>query len=227
MNYKEIIKTKTILLADNDKDFRETIGAILAMISKSVLVAKNGKEAYELYEKHKPDIILTDINMPYLTGLDFIKKVRRINNKIPIVIITAHTDTSFLLEAVKLMLTDYVLKPIEIKKLPEVLKLCCKNLTYQTKIRLKSGSSYNLQSKELTKDNKIISLGAKEVNLLHTLISSPNKTFSQAEIAHNVWHNNYVSEGAIKTIISKIRTKIGKENIKTIKGMGYKIEIKE
>lgn len=226
MDYKKILKTKTILLADNDEDFREKIGAVLAKISMSVLIAKNGKEAYELYEKHKPDIILSDIQMPYLTGLEFIKKVRQCDNKIPIVILTAHTNTSYLLAAVKLMLTDYLLKPIEIKKLLEVLKLCCKNLTSLSQIILKSGSFYNLESKELTRNNKIISLGAKELNLLHTLISSPNKTFSQTEISNAVWHDNYVSEGAIKTIISKIRNKIGKENIKTIKGMGYKIEIK-
>ena len=227
MNYKDIIKNKTILFADDDIDFSEIISSILEMIAQSVIVAKNGKEAFDLYEKHQPDIIITDINMPIMTGIDFIKRVREIDANIPIVVLTAHTDTSYLLDAVKLMLTDYVIKPIEIKKLLNVLELCCKYLTSKTQIKLKSGAFYNIHTKEFSKDSKIISLGAKEVNLVHTLISNPNKTFSQLEIANSVWHNNYVSEGALKTIISKIRSKIGKENIKTIKGMGYKIEIEE
>jgi len=225
MDYKEIIKTKTILLVDNDKDFTQTIGGILEMITRSVIVAKNGKEAFKMYKEYKPDIILSDINLPVISGLEFMQKVREIDNTIPIVVLTSHTDTSYLLEAVKLMLTDYVLKPIEIKKLVDVLHRCCKYLSSQTQIKLKNGSFYNLQTKELSRNNNVVSLGAKEVNLLHTLISNPNKTFSQSEIANSVWHNNYVSEGALKTIISKIRNKIGKENIKTIKGMGYKIEL--
>jgi len=226
MNYKEIIKTKTILLADDDESIRETVGSILRMFSSRILLAKNGKEAYTLYEKEKPDIIITDINMPIQNGLEFIKKVREVDNKIPVVMLTAHTDTTYLLDAVKLMLTDYIIKPIELEKLMHVLEMCCKYLgdDEKTEILLKNGVSYNLQTKELIHNNEHIVLGAKEINLLHLLISNPNKTFSQAEIASSVWQNSYVSEGALKTIISKIRNKIGKENIKTIKGMGYKVE---
>jgi len=226
MDYKEIIKTKTILLVDDDEGIRETVGSILKMISSRVILAKNGKEAYDLYEKYKPDIIISDINMPIVNGLEFIKKVREIDNKIPVVMLTAHTDTTYLLDAVKLMLTDYIIKPIELEKLMEVLELCCKylNADEKTEILLKNGLSYNLETKELILNEEHIVLGAKEINLLHLLISNPNKTFSRTEIASSVWHNSYVSEGALKTIISKIRNKIGKENIKTIKGMGYKVE---
>ena len=227
MDYKNIIKTKTILLADDDDGIRETVGSILKMISSRVLLAKNGKEAYFLYEKYKPDIIISDINMPIMNGLEFIKKVREVDNKIPVVMLTAHTDTTYLLDAVKLMLTDYIIKPIELEKLIEVLELCCKYLSEdeKTEIFLKNGLTYNFETKELIHNDEHIILGAKEINLLHLLISNPNKTFSRAEIASSVWHNSYVSEGALKTIISKIINKIGKENIKTIKGMGYKVEI--
>ena len=227
MDYKNIIKTKTILLADDDDSIRETVGSILKMISSRVFLAKNGKEAYTLYEKYKPDIIISDINMPIMNGLEFIKKVREVDNKIPVVMLTAHTDTTYLLDAVKLMLTDYIIKPIELEKLIEVLELCCKYLSEdeKTEILLKNGLTYNFETKELIHNDEHIILGAKEINLLHLLISNPHKTLSRAEIASSVWHNSYVSEGALKTIISKIRNKIGKENIKTIKGMGYKVEI--
>jgi len=226
MNYKEVLKTKTILIAEDDESVLETISSILKLLTARVLLAKNGHEALSLYEQHKPDIIISDINMPIVNGLEFIKKIREMDNKIPVVVITAHTDTNYLLEAVKLMLTDYVIKPIELEELLVVLEKCCTHLSQDetSELVLKNGLIYNLQTKELVLDEVHITLGAKEVNLLHLLISNPNKTFSRTEIASNVWNNSYVSEGALKTIISKIRNKIGKENIKTIKGMGYKIE---
>ena len=224
MDYKDILKTKTILFAEDDKDTRKIISSTLELFVKSVIVAQNGEEAYALYKENDPDIIISDINMPILSGIEFIKKVREENTKIPVAIITAHTNTSYLLEAVKLMLVDYVIKPIEMEKLLDVLKQCCKYIIPKTQIVLKNGSVYNLQLKELTHNNKTITLGAKEANLVYTLVSNAHKTFSHSEIANIVWHNSYVSEGALKTIISKIRNKIGKENIKTIKGMGYKIE---
>lgn len=225
--YEHIIRSKTILLAEDDIETRESIAKILKLIVKDVYLAGSGDEAYQVYLEKSPDIIISDINMPIMNGIEFVKKVREKDFETPVVMLTAHTDTNYLLDAVKLMLTDYVVKPIDLDNLVDILRTCVNtNTSIKDKfISLKNGAQYNMDTKELLYNKEYIKLGAKEIKLLDLLISNSEKTVSQQEIADHVWVNSYVSEGALKTIVSKIRNKIGKENIKTVKGMGYKIEL--
>ena len=104
-----------ILYAEDEEGIRENIADSLGYYVKEVYQASNGAEAFDIYEEKKPDIILSDIHMPILNGIDFVKKVRLTNRTIPIVMITAHTDKEYLLEAVELHMEKYIVKPIELE----------------------------------------------------------------------------------------------------------------
>lgn len=119
INNIDVLKNITILYAEDEDDLRDVTVSILKTFTKNQLVAKNGKEAYDIFLKHEDeiDLIITDINMPILNGLDFIKQIKDINVDIPVIVTTAFSNKEYLLEAIDIGVDKYVLKPIDITKL--------------------------------------------------------------------------------------------------------------
>ncbi len=119
INNIDVLKNITILYAEDEDDLRDVTVSILKTFTKNQLVAKNGKEAYDIFLKHEDeiDLIITDINMPILNGLDFIKQIKEINVDIPVIVTTAFSNKEYLLEAIDIGVDKYVLKPIDITKL--------------------------------------------------------------------------------------------------------------
>jgi YesN/AraC family two-component response regulator len=119
INNIDVLKNITILYAEDEDDLRDVTVSILKTFTKNQLVAKNGKEAYDIFLKHEDeiDLIITDINMPILNGLDFIKQIKEINVDIPVIVTTAFSNKEYLLEAIDIGVDKYVLKPIDITKI--------------------------------------------------------------------------------------------------------------
>ena len=136
------LQSLTILYAEDEEGVRRNIADSLGYYVKEVYQASNGQEALELYEEKKPDIILSDIHMPILNGIEFVKKVRSTNRNIPIVMITAHTDKQYLLQAVELHMEKYIVKPIELEPLFEVLEKCVEVLDVNKEVVLKVDDNY-------------------------------------------------------------------------------------
>ena len=105
---KNLLKRLTLLYVEDDDVIRNELSQLLANFFSNVLVAKDGKEGLRSYLENQDhiDIILTDVNMPELNGIDMIKKIRGIDKKIPIIFATAHSDTEFLAEAIKLRVQE-------------------------------------------------------------------------------------------------------------------------
>lgn len=116
---KNLLKRLTLLYVEDDDIIRNELSNLLANFFTKVIVAKDGKEGFRTYLENKDDIdiVLTDINMPILNGLDMIKRIRDLDNKIPVIFATAHSDTEFLAEAIKLRAQEYIIKPIDIRNL--------------------------------------------------------------------------------------------------------------
>ena len=113
------LKNITVLYVEDEKDLREVTSSILQSFTKNQYIAANGQEGYELFLKHDSDIdlIISDINMPILNGLEMIKKIKDINKNVPIIVTTAFSNKEYLLEAIDIGVDKYVLKPIDITKL--------------------------------------------------------------------------------------------------------------
>ena len=109
----------TVLYCEDEQDLREAMEGVLNNFTKKQFVAVNGQEGFELFEKHKDeiDLIITDVNMPKLNGLEMSTKIKEINSEIPIIVATAFSNSEYLLEAIDIGIDKYVLKPINIKKL--------------------------------------------------------------------------------------------------------------
>lgn len=123
INNISILKNITILYAEDEKDLREVTHQILKGFTKKQYVAQNGQEGLELFKEHEKeiDLIITDVNMPILNGLDMVKEIKKINLNIPIIVATAFSNKEYLLEAIDIGVDKYVLKPIDIAKLLQVM----------------------------------------------------------------------------------------------------------
>ena len=117
MTNKQNSKNITILYVEDDIDIREELSDILQFSVENLYVATNGKEGLELYKKHNIDIIITDINMPIMNGLEMIGNIRKDDENIPIIITSAFNDISYLKKAIDLQVDKYINKPVDISQL--------------------------------------------------------------------------------------------------------------
>lgn len=120
---KNVLKELSVLYVEDDSLIRNELSVLLSKFFKNVITASNGLEGLETYTKNKSsiDMIISDINMPELSGIDMVKGIRTIDENVPVVFTTAYSDKEFLVEAIKLKADDYVIKPIDVRNLINVL----------------------------------------------------------------------------------------------------------
>lgn len=117
------LRELTLLFVDDEADIRENIYSILAPFFKKIYLEKDGEEGLHIFCEHKDiDIILTDIMMPKMSGIEMVKKIRQANGDIPIIFETAFSESEMILETIKLNIIGYVLKPVDIEELLEVIE---------------------------------------------------------------------------------------------------------
>jgi len=146
------LSTITVLYVEDEETIRDVVVSVLSNVFKKMILATNGIEGLEKYKiyKNEVDLILTDINMPKMNGLDMLDKIKEDNPFIPMVITTAHNDVDFLHRAIEVGVTGYVTKPIDIRKLLETIK---KNVLPIVEKKIRRGIKKRTRSK--TKKCKI------------------------------------------------------------------------
>jgi len=221
----EKLQQLSILYAEDEVGIRQNIADSLSYYVKEVIEASNGAEAFELYEQKKPDIILSDIHMPILNGIDFVKKVRQTNRDIPIVMITAHTDKKYLLEAVELHMEKYIVKPIELESLFEVLEKCISVLTLNNEVTLNVDENYkyDYDKKELKYKEDSILLNKKEMLFFEVLISNQNRVVTYEELQDKVWGDDIMTDSALRSLVRNLRKKLPTDIVFNLSGVGYRL----
>ncbi len=223
--FLEKLKTLTILYAEDEEGIRKKISDSLRYYVKSVIEAQNGERALQLYREKKPDILFTDIMMPKLDGIELVRTIRKDDVKMPIVIITAHTDKEYLLRAVDLHLEQYIIKPINLTDLKNALQKCVdvisKNHAFMRD--LPGDYSYDFDSKVLTCRDKVIKLSKKEIAFFELLIQNRHRVVTYSELQNYIWQDEIMSDDALKSLIRNIRHKFPKDYIKNLSGIGYKL----
>lgn len=206
----------TLLFVENEIGIRENFSEYFNLIFKKVYVACDGIEALELYKKEKPDLIITDIKMPNMDGIELVKKIRENDTKTHIAIISAHTDVEFLLSSIPLGLIEYVIKPLNEQKLKDVFK---KFLQLQQNIY-----KYIKEQNEIHFNNQIFQLTHKENIFLEKLIYG-NRVIGYDEIEQDIWEEKEMSQNALRVFIKKLRTKLPEGFIQNVTNQGYKLGI--
>ncbi len=219
-----LLKSKSILYAEDDPINRDQIIRILQMIFDKVYAAKNGEEAYELYQDESPDIILTDIQMPIKDGLTLIKQIRQEDYNTPIILITSFTEKKLLINATNLSIDGYLVKPVNLEKLTIALSQAMKR-THKDEGIVSVGEAlyYNPATKKIYHNGVMVELGEKELELLLLLIKNRQKTVTNDEIERNLWPLTTISNSTIKKLVLRLRNKLGTDTIISVRGIGYRL----
>lgn len=216
----------TVLYAEDENAILQTVTEVLELYVNKVITANDGAEAIELYETYKPSILLLDINMPHKDGLSALKEIRQKDINIPVIIMTAHTEKEYLMNAVELYITKYLVKPFDKDALLDALNSCVELLQNKNDevLYLNNEIKFNYTKQTIIKSDGEISLNKKERLLLNLLIENKNKVLPYESIEYHVWEDP-VSMDALKSLIKDLRKKTSKELIRNVSKIGYKLEI--
>lgn len=229
-------KTLNILYIEDDKIITSKIKYLLERFFKFVFIATNGEEALKTLKSNSINLIISDINMPIMDGLEFLKKLREINSDIAFIFVTARNEPEVMIKAIQLEISNYILKPIDFTNFLSIIN---KTVDKEYKkyiekmdidiVKIDNNFYWNKQIKTLFKNNSIIKLTKKELLLLDLLLNTNNKIYSFQEIIYYLWDEDYDEKDCIsnlKNMISRLRHKIPELNIENVYGLGYKINIK-
>jgi two-component system, OmpR family, alkaline phosphatase synthesis response regulator PhoP len=227
---KENIK---ILLVDDEKDILEFLSYNLKKELYQVFTARSGKEALEKAGKIVPHLIVLDVMMPGMDGIETCAELRKIAElkDTVIVFLTARSEDYSQIAGLDAGADDYISKPVKPKLFMSKVSSLLRRFTGKQQEEVKASIIdigeiiINGESYTVTSGGKEYSLPKKEFELLQLLASKPNKVFTRDEIFEKIWGNDViVGERTIDVHIRKIREKLNLVNIKTIKGVGYKFE---
>ena len=226
-----------ILLVDDEPDILEIVGYNLKNEGYKVYTAKNGLEAVKTAEKVIPQLIILDIMMPEMDGIEACEKIRanKTLENVLITFFTARGEDYSQVAGFDVGADDYITKPIKPKVLVSKIKALLRRVSETSPTTTVTSSQVSVgeiiidrEEYVIIKDGEKLSLPRKEFELFSLLASKPGKVFKRDDILNQVWGNEVVVGGrTIDVHIRKLREKIGDDYFKTVKGVGYKFMIDE
>jgi len=219
-------KTMKVLYAEDENTIREEVTSILSFFFKDVIAVANGNQALLKYEEHKPDILIFDICMPELDGLDLLREIRIRDKNIPVIMLTAHTENPYLMRAIELNITRYLVKPFSKDTLIEALNECSKTIfkNLQT-ISLDNKYLFDFTNKTLFCDKTLIPLTANELKLVEVMALKPDTIHKFDSLIESIWGWEDVSKEALKSLVKGLRKKLPVPLIHNVFGIGYTFRI--
>ncbi len=221
---------QTILVVDDEQDLLDLIEYNLKKEGFDVIRAEDGKEGIEMARTHSPNLVLLDIMMPKMDGLEAVEVMRADENlkHIPIIFLTARGDEKTEVEGLNKGGDDYITKPISTTKLISRIKAVLRRFEETEEL----SNRLEVHDLEIDKDRYIVTRGEeefhlprKEFELLFFLASRKGKVMDRQTLLNQVWGDNiYVIDRTVDVHIRKIREKLGDEYIETVKGVGYKFK---
>lgn len=221
---------QTILVVDDEQDLLDLIEYNLKKEGFDVLKAEDGEEGIKMARKHSPDLILLDIMMPKMDGLEAVEIIRDDEElkRIPIIFLTARGDEKTEVEGLNKGGDDYITKPISttklISRIKAVLRRFEENEEFTNRLEV---HDLNIDKDRyiVTQGDKEFQLPRKEFELLFFLASRKGKVMDRQTLLNQVWGDNiYVVDRTIDVHVRKIREKLGDEYIETVKGVGYRFK---
>jgi len=214
----------SILIVEDEVKLLEAYSKYISLFCDTIFTATNGEEALAVYKKHHPDIILTDMNMPKISGIELIQEIRKTDEQIKIIVLSAYTDTEKLLEAIKLHLVSYLVKPVKMDDLKKTILQTIDELSLNIQILLKDGYLWNNKTNSLIYQNEVIDLTGYENSFVKYLVSKANNDVSYEDLHYFIYQHEEYSLSAISSLVKRIRKKTSKHLIKSSYKFGYKIE---
>jgi len=229
----KLASSLTILYVEDDKVLQTKTKSVLDELFTHVDCCDDGVAGLELYQEYNYqnnrfyDLVITDIQMPLMNGVELSKKIVAINSKQNIVVVSAHDDSNFLIEFINIGVMKFIKKPFIFDTFVESL-LDVLQIHHEKKIDFGHSIYWEPATKRLYKDNVEVNLSSSEQFLITLFTNNPQQVFSKYDLINMFEEENYdtvISEDSIKSIIKRIRKKIPEQMIVNIYGQGYKLEL--
>lgn len=224
-----------ILVVDDDVNICELLRLYIERDDYQVVIANDGEQAVELFNREQPDLVLLDIMLPKMDGWQVCKEILKTSNR-PIIMLTAKGELFDKILGLELGADDYIIKPFEAKEvIARIHAVLRRTSTSEEKEKVKEINwdklSINLTNYELRVDGKYIDTPPKEMELLYYLASNPNKVFTRDQLLDKVWGFDYYGDSrTVDVHIKRLREKINgvsdQWSLKTVWGVGYKFDAK-
>lgn len=215
-----------VLIVEDDSGIAEFLQLELAHEGYDILYAADGRTALDIFEKNTPDLVLLDIMLSQLNGLEVLRRIRKTSNT-PVIMLTARGDTFDKVSGLDSGVDDYLAKPFEIEELLARMRAVMRRNNAQgiTPLKLR-GIELNPNSMEVTVNKERVMLSKTEYLLLKTLLEHKNTVLSRDTIINTVWGaDHYIDENSVDVYVRYLRAKIddktGEEYISTVRGVGY------
>ncbi|MBW1396694.1 CheY-P-specific phosphatase CheX, partial [Campylobacter jejuni] len=216
---KELI----ILVVEDEIKTRESLINVLSERFSKVIGAQNGDEGLKKFKKFKPDLVITDIAMPIMDGLDMAREIKEISDDVPIVVLSAYSEKERLLRSIDIGIDKYLIKPVDIEELFKVLDcLVGEKIEANMLVKISEEYQFNKTKRTLIHNGKEIVLTKKELAFISLLLKQPGVLVLHEDIKKNVWIGEHVSDTAVRTFIKRVRDKVGEDFIKNVPSLGYK-----
>jgi len=222
----------SLLYAEDDKSIRDNFIILLEDMFSEIYIADNGKDALIQYIEKKPDVIILDIRMPVIDGLEVAKQIRKNDDTTPIIMLTGYSDKELLLNAVNLKLEEYIIKPIDFKKFNETIAKLIYKLNQKNLVYIRKNIVWDKKNEFLTCNGSVIKLTKKEQLVVKLLINNLNKFIENHNMIYHIWEDEMPDgshDNKLIQLIYRINKKLQpylKDNDKFIENsytLGYRI----
>ncbi|SMC28338.1 DNA-binding response regulator, OmpR family, contains REC and winged-helix (wHTH) domain [Clostridium acidisoli DSM 12555] len=222
----------TILIVDDDENIADIIKLYLENSGYSTKRCYDGKEAVSVFSEYKPDLVLLDVMLPHMDGIDVLKAIRK-DSEVPVIMLTAKGETFDKVLALELGADDYIVKPFEPKELIARVKAVLRRYSADTQSKEElrfDNIVIDMNSYTVNYNGEEIKMPPKEFELLYYLANNKNRVFTREQLLCEVWGYDYPGDSrTVDVHVKRLREKLqGGENwqIETVWGVGYKFEVK-
>lgn len=222
----EVLSNKRVLCLEDEPGILNNITENLELFFGEVVGVKDGKEALEHIDTCSYDALVLDIGVPHIDGLELARRVREKDHKIPIVILSSHTEQEYLWRAVELKITRYLAKPYDkdafLKALEDV---ALELMDYKPLMVLSEEIKYDFTKKIIYVKDEACHLSKSEGKLFDYFLNNKNQAITYEQLFDYMWEYEQPTKEAIKAIVKELRKKVGKDVIRNLYGVGYICEI--
>ena len=216
----------SVLCVEDEEIIRTGMVNTLKYYFKDVYEASNGDEAYDLYLQNKPDIILCDIQMPKINGIDFITKLRQKDRNTLVIMITAYSSEEYLMQLINLNINHYILKPLNSTNLLEgIIKAFGNRLNKH--LFFSKDMYLDMKTYKLFYKKEEVLLRKRDIDFLLLLHENKNQIVPYSLIEDTLWRDKVMSSSALKTFVKEFRKRIPQDILINVQQIGYQLQISQ
>jgi two-component system response regulator MtrA len=213
-----------ILIVDDDTALGEMLGIVLRGEGFETSAVTRGDEVMPEFEQFQPDLVLLDVMLPGMDGIEVCRAIR-VQSGVPIVMLTAKSDTVDVVLGLESGADDYVVKPFDLKELEARLRAVLRRRAGGASSVIEHGRlSLDLASHELRRDGDLVPVSPREFALLHALLERPGRILSSAQLEERLYGwGEEVGSNVVEVHIHSLRRKLGADVIRNVRGVGYRV----